>query len=503
MLARLTKKGKSIHIPTFSETDLELGDLPENIHDIIKLVQLTKQDLENLRMIDDVMEEHVETIAERHYEMVMDIPEIKEIFNTYTTYERYVPAIINYFKQLTKPELDHEYIWYRKKIGAIHSQIRLTEEWHIGSYMRVYEYLVPHIAARYASKPQLIADILGALHRIITFDTILVLQAYKEVNDFQLIENVSDAMDEITKIDEVGNLLSVVRQTTAEANEVNRATQQLNESVDEIAETANAASSRTKIMVEQASDSKHVVESSLTGFLMMIDDFQKSKDDFQALTDKVKSISEVIDFIKSIADETNLLALNASIEAARAGEHGLGFAVVADEVRKLAEQTKVSVENITEDIVEIQQESSAVSSSIETFAESLTEHVEKTNVSMKAIDEIMVHIDEVNKAIATIASITEREAEATEEISAKMNSLQEHFENTRNLTHTTGQSIHTAGSGVNEIRKTALSAVKAPNEEQQARMDETEERVAKWLAYNEEQGFQKVKREACNDAILG
>src|SRR5699024_9831837 len=271
MLARLTKKGKSIHIPTFSETDLELGDLPENIHDIIKLVQLTKQDLENLRMIDDVMEEDVEKIAKLHYEMVMDIPEIKEIFNTYTTYERYVPAIINYFKQLTKPELDHAYIWYRKKIGAIHSQIRLTEEWHIGSYMRVYEYLVPHIAARYASKPQLIADILGALHRIITFDTILVLQAYKEVNDFQLIENVSDAMDEITKIDEVGNLLSVVRQTTAEANEVNRATQQLNESVDEIAETANAASSRTKIMVEQASDSKHVGESWLTGFLMMID----------------------------------------------------------------------------------------------------------------------------------------------------------------------------------------------------------------------------------------
>src|SRR5699024_10939907 len=130
-------------------------------------------------------------------------------------------------------------------------------------------------------------------------------------------------------------------------------------------------------------------ESSLTGFLKMIEDFQQSKDNFQTLTEKVNNISEVIDFIKSIADETNLLALNASIEAARAGEHGLGFAVVADEVRKLAEQTKTSVENITNEMIEVQQDSKNVSTDIENFSENLGKHVDQTNVSMKAIEVIM------------------------------------------------------------------------------------------------------------------
>jgi len=491
MIARLTRKNKRIDIQNFTERDLPLSELPESVHKIVKLVQLTKQDVNYLHLIDDLMEEHAPVIAERHYEMIMDIPEMKEIFNTFTTYERYITAITKYFRQLTKPQLNEEYISIRKKIGAIHSNIKLTEEWFIGSFTRVYEYLVPYISSRFASKPRQLAGILVALNRIITFDTILVIKAYEEVNDFQLIESVSDAMDEITKIDEVGSLMEVVEQTTSEANEVNDATKQLNAAVEEVATTANDASKRTETMVDQAGESKEIVEASLTGFLTMIEDFQKSIDSFQELSNKVDNISEVIDFIKGIADETNLLALNASIEAARAGEHGLGFAVVADEVRKLAEQTKTSVENITQEMMEVQQDSKSVSSSIENFATRLSDHVEQSNVSMQAIDHIMEHIDEVNKAIATIAAITEREAEATEEISAKMSSLKEHFENTKKLTMITGKSVHTAGYGVNEIRKTVLEAVKSPTAEQKERIEESEERVVKWLQYNQEQGFIK------------
>src|SRR5690625_2020769 len=272
------------------------------------------------------------------------------------------------------------------KKSAKYRSIHLTEEWFIGSYIRVYEYLIPYITNRYATQPHKLAKIIVALNRIITFDTIIVLEAYREANDFQLINKISEVMDEITKIDEVGNLLSVVEQTTEEANEVNNSTKQLNTAVEEIASTANDASKQTNLMVEQANESKNVVESSLTGFLTMIKDFQKSKEDFQALTGKVNNISEVVDFIKNIAEETNLLALNASIEAARAGEHGLGFAVVADEVRKLAEQTKISVGNITREIDAIQQEANTVSSDIELFSDNLSTHIQHTNSSMKAIE---------------------------------------------------------------------------------------------------------------------
>lgn len=61
------------------------------------------------------METHAAAIADRHYQMIMDIPHIKEIFNTYSEYERYTTLITKYYKQLTKPALNEEYIQYCHK----------------------------------------------------------------------------------------------------------------------------------------------------------------------------------------------------------------------------------------------------------------------------------------------------------------------------------------------------------------------------------------------------
>lgn len=489
MLARFTRKTRHVSIPHFTETNLVTDKVPAVFKNIVKLVQLTDKDIERLNDIDDIMEAHADTIAERHYEMLMEIPEMKTIFNQHTTYERYVPAITNYFRQLTKPSLDEAYLEQRKKIGTIHSEVQLSEEWFIGSYMRVYEYLVPYISQRFASNPLTLSETIVALHKIITFDTIIVLEAYREANDFELIDKVSDAMDEVTEVDEIGSLLSVVDQTSEETSEVRNATHILHDSVVEISTTAKEANDKTIKMVEQAKDSQATVETSLTNFLTAIDEFQQSSEHFHALIEKVDNISEVIDFIKSIADETNLLALNASIEAARAGEHGKGFAVVADEVRKLAEQTKESVENITNEMVQIQQETTNVGATIDEFSENLHEQVEQTNVSLRAIDLIMGQIREIMDSMNDIARITEDGTMASEKIKARVDTLQKHIERTKQLATLTGKAIYQAGVGINDIRVNTLVQIKNPTEKQLERVNQTEQRVVNWLRYNEELGL--------------
>ena len=102
----------------------------------------------------------------------------------------------------------------------------------------------------------------------------------------------------------------------------------------------------------------------------------------------IQKTDGILRFVSDVAANSNLLGLNAAIEAARAGEHGRGFAVVAEEIRKMAVNSAEAVKNIKDILQNIQKETNSL----------------------------------VSTVIST-AEVGERQAAATEEISASLQQL--------------------------------------------------------------------------------
>jgi methyl-accepting chemotaxis protein len=138
-----------------------------------------------------------------------------------------------------------------------------------------------------------------------------------------------------------------------------------------------------------------------------------------------ESTSQIIKDINEIAFQTNLLALNAAVEAARAGAAGRGFAVVAEEVRSLALRSKEAA-NKTEALI---RQSVKEAGEGEVTAARVNEKLAEIVAAVSKVTDIVTEIDatsreqsagidQVNKAMGQINTVTQQNAASSEESSS-------------------------------------------------------------------------------------
>jgi methyl-accepting chemotaxis protein len=194
------------------------------------------------------------------------------------------------------------------------------------------------------------------------------------------------------------------------------AMEEMNATVLEVAKNAQQAADVSHQAREQALEGSQIVNKAVKGIESVHTQSIAIKEDMDALGKQAESIGQIMGVIADIADQTNLLALNAAIEAARAGDAGRGFAVVADEVRKLAEKTMTATQEVGQAIRGIQEGTRKNIGNVEQVGVAIESATKLSVRSGESLEKILEFVHLVNDQVQSIATASEQQSAASEEI---------------------------------------------------------------------------------------
>ena len=255
------------------------------------------------------------------------------------------------------------------------------------------------------------------------------------------VKNMAAGVEQISA--NATTVASASEEVSANLNTVGAAVEQMSSNMKVVARTSEqmtGAVNSVAAAIEQMSVSLNEVSKSSGQAASVASKAAQSANSTAAIVDKLgasaQEIGKVVDMIKGIAAQTNLLALNATIEAASAGEAGKGFAVVANEVKELAKQTASATEDIRAQVAGMQG---------------------NTQQAVKAIDEIVQIINEINSISGNIAAAVEEQTATTNEISRNVgDAARGAGEVSRN--------VQQAAQGANDVSRNVQEAVHGVNE---------------------------------------
>lgn len=447
---------------------------------------ITDRDIENIRSMEPLFREKAQSITDRHYAVIGKFPKLQSIIDRNTTLDRLKKTFIQYLLTIPATRFEADYLEGLWRVGRIHFRINLSADWFIGSYLRVFDEIVPLLVRKHLFNSKEQSEKVLSLVKIISFHAAIVLQAYHEEFEYEQVEHLSDTTETLTGIHHFQDILSHISSIRVNMENITLSTKELSLANEENAISNQRAAEQSKDIASYVTENKNKIINSLHQFQALQAEFSKNVAMIQELIAVFEKVHEITGLIQKIAGQTHLLALNASIEAARAGEMGKGFSVVAQEVKKLADQTKESASSITQTLKELEEKKEQVERSSHHISELIAFRAREAEARVHALGKIEEQTSLLEQSVNQIAATTQEEATVTEEIHRRTERILSHIQEGEEMTKKSAEKMFKVSRDVNKRRLYTLSRMTRFQKKHMYRSMITDHLWLLWVGKNEQ-----------------
>ncbi|MCH7322011.1 protoglobin domain-containing protein [Solibacillus sp. MA9] len=483
------KMNYSDYFTTADNSDIQSN---ERFKEKLDFLALTRERRESVGILKEIYIENRDYILTSFYDRLLQTESFRTIIFANSTVERLKVTFDKHFMSLFNDELDIDYVFKRRQIAYTHARIGVLPNWMISAYTLINQLIRPAIVKKLYKNQAKMIDVLLAYESLVTIDQQIIVETYIEIQANSVVTGLGDIISYNTKLESIKELVHFQRNQSYEILETERAMQQLDISIEQIASTVSDINEQTGTQISKMSEHLSKLQQ-VSEILTTADKGQVAIQlEIEQLVKRVHNVTRLADTIKAFAEQTNLLALSASIEAARAGEAGQGFSIVASDVRRLSDDIKQSITIITSDIQQLLKITLTIRSLTTSLSEDLHKGVGNTVHIFETLRQLNDSFHIQGERLNEIVKNTKSQSVAANTITESNKNVTKNMEFSQTIVHETGLAIYQLSKMIDHFRTNTIAKNAIISQEDIIELAITDHLLWRWRIYNLMLGFEKM-----------